>query len=285
MVWSVTTLGLRHRTVEQDRRDSERIANDRLALLNTIYTSAPVGLCFVDLSLRYLSMNAALAEMLGRTPEYYIGKTIRDANPELADTIEVHYRRVIESGKPILDVEIKGVTAAGPGGHYAWLASYFPVQNPSGELLGVNVALRDITARKQAEADTLFLLDLAECIRFAANAEELTWAVAVALGEHANVTAAPSRDRYGTKSVHRSAIITAWCIVDCSYQWNRSTVLIDVGRAGQAMTISDVARDERTCACRLCRRVIRAFVAVDNGRFRRPWQALSRASGANAKSH
>ena len=130
MVWSVTTLGLRHRTVEQDRRDSERIANDRLALLNTIYTSAPVGLCFVDLNLRYLSMNAALAEMNGQTPEYYIGKTIRDANPALADTIEVHYRRVIESGKPILDVEIKGVAAAGPGEHVCLVGELFPGTEP-----------------------------------------------------------------------------------------------------------------------------------------------------------
>ena len=158
MIWSVTTLGLRHHSVEAGRRDSERIANERLALLNTIYTSAPVGLCFVDLNLRYLSMNAALAEMHGRAPEYFIGKTIRDANPDLADTIEVYYRRVIESGKPVLDVEIKGATAARPGERHSWLASYFPVHNPSGELLGVNVAVRDITGRKQAEADTLFLL-------------------------------------------------------------------------------------------------------------------------------
>jgi PAS domain-containing protein len=135
MVWSVTTLGLRHQTVEQDRRDSERIANERLALLNTIYTSAPVGLCFVDLNLRYLSMNAALAEMNGRTPEYYIGKTIREAIPDLADTLEVYYRRVIESGNAILDVEIKGTTAAHPNeGRFGW--RLFPGHNPSGELLG-----------------------------------------------------------------------------------------------------------------------------------------------------
>src|SRR6185503_5567449 len=48
MIWSVTTLGLRHRRVREGMRDSERIANERLALINTIYASAPVGLCFVD---------------------------------------------------------------------------------------------------------------------------------------------------------------------------------------------------------------------------------------------
>ncbi|HET7004555.1 MAG TPA: ATP-binding protein [Candidatus Binatia bacterium] len=267
MVWSVTTLGLRHRSVEQDRRDSERVANERLALLNTIYTSAPVGLCFVDLNLRYLSMNAALAEMNGRNPEFYIGKTVRDTIPELADTIEVHYRRVIESGKAILDVEIKGATAARPNDDRYWLASYFPVHNSSGELLGVNVAVRDITGRKQAEADTLFLLDLAECIRFAANAEELTWAVAVALGEHAKVNRCAfleidmERNQFVVQRdyhPHVSSLVGTYPVESFG------PLLIDLGRAGQTTTISDVAVDERTRAyADSYRRIgIRAFITA-----------------------
>jgi len=267
MVWSVTILGLRHRTMEQDRRDSERIANERLALLNTIYTSAPVGLCFVDLNLRYLSMNAALAEMNGRTPEYYIGKTIRDTIPELADTIEVHYRRVIESGKPILDVEIKGTTAAHPNEARFWLASYFPVHNPSGELLGVNVAIRDITARKQAEADTLFLLDLAECIRFAANAEELTWAVAVALGEHVKVNRCAFFEIDTEKKqflVQRDYHPHLVSLVGSYPLEAFGPLLVDAGRAGQTTAIADVARDERTRVhIESYHRIgIRAFVAA-----------------------
>ena len=63
--------------------------------MNTIYSSAPVGLCFVDRDLRYVSINNALAELTGRSPEYFHGKTVREAVPELADVIETHYRRVI----------------------------------------------------------------------------------------------------------------------------------------------------------------------------------------------
>lgn len=267
MVWSVTILGLRHRTVEQDLRDSERIANERLALLNTIYTSAPVGLCFVDLNLRYLSMNAALAEMNGRTPDFYIGKTIREAIPDLADTIEVHYRRVIDSGKAILDVEIKGTTAARPGEARYWLASYFPVHNPSGELLGVNVAIRDITARKQAEADTLFLLDLAECIRFAANAEELTWAVAVALGEHVKVNRCAFFEIDTEKKqfiVQRDYHPHLVSLVGSYPLESFGPLLIDAGCAGRTTTIADVVHDERTRAhIEAYQRIgIHAFVAA-----------------------
>jgi PAS domain S-box-containing protein len=249
MVWSVTTLGLRHHSVQAGRRDSERVANERLALLNTIYTSAPVGLCFVDLNLRYLSMNAALAEMHDRAPEYFIGKTIRDANPDLADNFEVYYRRVIESGKPILDVEIKGTMAARPGERPSWLASYFPVHNPSGDLLGVNVAVRDITGRKQAEADTLFLLDLADCIRFAANADELTWVVAVALGEYVKVNRCAfleidtDQDRFIIQRDYHPHIPS---LVGTYSLGAFGPLLTEAGRAGQTTTIADVAQDVRT---------------------------------------
>jgi len=249
MIWSVTTLGLRNHAVEAGRRDSERVANERLALLNTIYTSAPVGLCFVDLNLRYLSVNAALAEMNGRAPDFYIGKTVRETIPELADTVESHYRRVIDGGRPILDVEIRGVTPAHPGEQHFWLASYFPVHNPSGELLGVNVAVRDVTARKQAEADTLFLLDLAECIRFAANADELTWAVAVALGEHVKVNRCAFVEINTEQNqflVQRDYHPHIPSLVGSYPLGSFGPLLIDAGRAGQTTTIANVTRDGRT---------------------------------------
>ena len=89
-------------------RENERVANERLAQLNTIYASAPVGLCFVDRDLRYVSINNALAELSGKSPDYFIGKTVREAVPELADVVEAHYRRVIETGQPVVDEEVQG---------------------------------------------------------------------------------------------------------------------------------------------------------------------------------
>lgn len=188
MIWTITILGLRHRRVQEVMRENERVANERLAQLNTIYASAPVGLCFVDRELRYVSINDALAEMNGRSPDYFLGKTVREALPELADTIEAHYRRAIDTGQPVVDEEVQGIIPGRPKERRFSLCSYYPVHNEGGELLGVNVAVQDITRRKQAEADTLFLLDVGECIRFAANADELLWAVAVALGEHLKVS-------------------------------------------------------------------------------------------------
>ena len=249
MIWGVAILGVRHRRVTEAMRDNQRIANDRLALIDTIYTSAPVGLCFVDRDLRYVSINNALAEMNGHSPDYYLGKTVRQAIPELADAVEAHYRRVIDSGQPVIDVEISGVTAAGSNHRRYRLCSYYPVHNASGELLGVNVAVREITEQKQVEANTLFLLDVGECIRFAADADELLWAVSVALGEHlqasrcAFIEINTDEDRF---SVGRDYHPHVASLVG-SYSLSAfSPAVIEAGQLGQTTVINDVSSDSRT---------------------------------------
>lgn len=184
MLWTLVVSVSRHRRMQKFVRENERIASERLAQLNTVYASAPVGLCFVDRDLRYVSVNNALAELYGASPEFFVGKTVREAIPEIADTMEAHYQRVLDTGEPVIDEELQSSSHNEPKQLHYSLYSYYPVQNNSGEMIGVNVAVRDITRRKQAESDTLFLLDLGEAIRFAADGDELLWSVAVALGEH-----------------------------------------------------------------------------------------------------
>jgi len=249
MIWGVTILGLRHRRVTEAMRDNQRIANERLALIDTIYTSAPVGLCFVDRELRYVSINNALAEMNGHRPDYFLGKTVRQAVPELADVVETHYRRVIDTGQPVIDVEISGATTARSNQQRYWLCSYYPVHNASGNLLGVNVAVRDITEQKQAEANTLFLLDVGECIRFAADADELLWAVSVALGEHlqasrcAFIEINTDEDRFSVRRDYHPHVPS----LVGNYSLSAfSPAVVEAGRSGQTTVITDVSSDSRT---------------------------------------
>jgi len=249
MIWGVTILGLRHRRVTEAMRDNQRIANERLALIDTIYTSAPVGLCFVDRNLRYVSINNALAEMNGRSPDYFLGKTVRQASPELADTVEAHYRRVIDTGQPVIDVEISGATVTPSKQRRYWLCSYYPVHDADGGLLGVNVAVREITEQKQAEANTLFLLDIGECIRFAADADELLWAVCAALGEHlqasrcAFIDVDSDQDRCIVRRDYHPQVRSLAGTYSLSAL---SPALVEAGRLGQTTMIHDVRSDSRT---------------------------------------
>ena len=250
MIWIVTILVLRHRHAQEVMRVNERVANERLAQLNTIYASAPVGLCFVDRDLRYVSINNALAELSGKSPNYFIGKTVREAVPELADAVEAHYRRVIETGQPVIDEEVQGTHPILRKEPSHWLCSYYPVHNDSGELLGVNVAVRDVTRRKQAEADTLFLLDLGEGIRFAADADELLWAVAVALGEHLKASRCgfveidTDRDRLTVQRdyhPHVPSLVGSYPLTALN-----SGVIEAAASSGQIIAIADIHNDERT---------------------------------------
>lgn len=249
MIWIVTILVLRHRHVQEVMRANERIANERLAQLKTIYASAPVGLCFVDRELRYVSINNALAELNGRAPEYFIGKTVREALPGLADAVEQHYRRAIETGQPVVDEEVQNSHPLGREGPTYCLCSYYPVYNDAGELIGVNVAVRDVTRRKQAEADTLFLLDLGEGIRFAADADELLWAVAVALGEHLKASRCGfveidlGRERLTVQRDYHPHVPSLVGVYPLSAF---SPEMLEVARTGQIIVIGDTESDERT---------------------------------------
>src|SRR5919106_1393246 len=267
MIWTVTILGLRHRQVQEGMRENERVANERLAQLNTIYASAPVGLCFVDRDLRYVSINDALAEMNGRSPDYFLGRTVREAVPELADTVEAQCRRVIDTGQPVVDEEVQGIFPGRPKERRFSLCSYYPVRNESGELLGVNVAVQDITRRKESEADTLFLLDLGECIRFAANADELLWAVAVALGEHLKIGRCGFIEvdaEHDLFTVQRDYHPHVPSLVGSYPLSALSPSVVSAARSGQTTAIADVDGDERTVEYVKTYRQLgfRAFVAA-----------------------
>jgi PAS domain S-box-containing protein len=69
----------------------------------------------------------------------------------MADIIEPIYRQVIESGEPILDLEVSGSTSAQPGENRCWLASYHPHQDAQGRVMGVSAVIKEITDRKRLE--------------------------------------------------------------------------------------------------------------------------------------
>src|SRR5262249_6450000 len=143
---------------EEALRKSEEQARRQLSYVEAIYATAPVGLCFVDTDLTYLSINERLAEINGKSVEEHIGRTVREVIPEVADTAEPVYRRVIETGEPALNVEQSAVMAAQPGVVRHFISSFYPIKNGGGRVLGVNVVVMEITQRKKIEEELERLL-------------------------------------------------------------------------------------------------------------------------------
>lgn len=119
--------------------------------LEQLYRTAPIGLSLHDLSLRYVRINERLAAINGRPVEAHIGKMLRDVVPEIAVTVEPLLARVVESGEAILDIEVRGSTPARPDVERLWMTSYYPLKAKSGEVLGVNAVVLDISERVWAE--------------------------------------------------------------------------------------------------------------------------------------
>ncbi len=142
-----------------------RRRDETLALLDSIYETAPVGLAFLDRDLRFVRINDALAEINGLPAAAHVGKRASELYPELPLSpslrdIEKDLRHVLETGEPILDVGLSGETAAAPGTHRSWLNSWYPIR-VGGEIVGIGVVVREITERGRAEAERAALQERA----------------------------------------------------------------------------------------------------------------------------
>ncbi|MBI2223201.1 MAG: PAS domain-containing sensor histidine kinase [Acidobacteria bacterium] len=193
LVWQVG----RWRRAEQAVRESEararaisESARRGEAEIASIYDSAPIGLCIFDRQGRFLRINKRLAEMNGPPPEAHIGRTFREVVPDIADQAEQLLRRVLETGEPAMNVEIRGELPSQPGIVRTWSEHWFPVRDETGAIVGVNVAVEEVTERKRVEEELReanqvkddFLATLSHELRTPLNAI-LGWAQMLSRGE------------------------------------------------------------------------------------------------------
>jgi PAS domain S-box-containing protein len=122
----------------------------RLAQLQALYDGAPVGLCFIDSKLRFVSINERLAEFNGRSVAEHLGQPVADMIPEFFHQIEPHLQRALRC-EAIHDHEIETPLMSANHSARILLANYRPLSDEAGEVLGVAVAVTDITACKKAE--------------------------------------------------------------------------------------------------------------------------------------
>ncbi len=162
----INALNINHKThliaVQQDitsrkiaesaLRQSEETALRQLAELEAIYATAPIGLSFHDAGLRFVRINERLAQINGLPVSEHIGRTIHEVIPELVEKLEPIFQQVLQSGLPLLNLEIHTATPGLPDVERDFLTSYYPLKAADGQLLGINVMVQDITERKQVEA-------------------------------------------------------------------------------------------------------------------------------------
>jgi PAS domain S-box-containing protein len=134
------------------QRGARLEAERNLAVLDTILASVSLGIGFLDTDLRYIRINPALAAVNGIPAEQHIGRTVREVlGAPVASLLEPILREVIETRRPVEDLELDVAPPSTPGQLRSFVVNYVPVVTGHGELLGIGVMLIDATERKQME--------------------------------------------------------------------------------------------------------------------------------------
>jgi EAL domain-containing protein (putative c-di-GMP-specific phosphodiesterase class I) len=121
----------------------------RLSQLQAIYDGAPVGLCFLDRNLRYISLNQRLAEMNEIPLADHIGKTVAEVLPELFPRIEAYLMRVLNGESiPETDISIPPKSDSDSDLEKTLRVTYYPAFDEADEVIGISVAVLDVTAER-----------------------------------------------------------------------------------------------------------------------------------------
>lgn len=131
------------------------------ALLEGVLENAPVGLGFLDRSLRLRHLNRGLARMgasMGAAP----GQALWDMLPRQRAALEPAVRDVIGRGLVVSDVEAD--VDAEDGSARVFMISFYPLHSPDKRrgVEGAGMVVADITDLKRAEAAAIAARDAAE---------------------------------------------------------------------------------------------------------------------------
>ncbi|MDH6109665.1 MULTISPECIES: SpoIIE family protein phosphatase [unclassified Kitasatospora] len=128
-----------------------RLQSD-LALLNSFFTQSPIGMAVYDPQLRFVRLNEALAEVNGIPVADHLGRRVTEVLPGINGAeVEDVMRHVLETGEPVIDARSHGRTPGDLTRDHAWSASYFRLEEPPGQVLGVSSTIVDVTQRFLAE--------------------------------------------------------------------------------------------------------------------------------------
>jgi len=108
-----------------------------LAQLEALYGCAPAGLCLLDRNLRWVSLNRRFADMHGRSPEAFLGRTLREVLPDLSAQIEQDlFRALWDENSQTRQLEMSSSTSSS-----GMLLSCQSVRDEAGDVVGICLVL------------------------------------------------------------------------------------------------------------------------------------------------
>lgn len=135
-----------------DARRLAEVERDQLNTLLRTFSAAVPGVVYAkDLHGRMLVANHGATRLIGKSPDFYLGKTDLEYldDEEQARAIMATDRRIMDSG---LSEQVEESVSLADGSAAVWLSTKEPLLNDRGEVIGLIGTSVDVTGRKQAEA-------------------------------------------------------------------------------------------------------------------------------------
>ncbi|RZN37186.1 MAG: PAS domain S-box protein [Methanophagales archaeon ANME-1-THS] len=144
---------LRHRVEElktclEERKQAEKVLQEQREELRIILDNVPAYIFYKDKLGRYIRVNKALTDRIGISEEDWIGKTVFEVLPNLAERYHRDDMEVIASGQPKRYIIEPFETPEG----IRWAQTdKIPYRDLKGDVIGIIGLSIDITERKHAE--------------------------------------------------------------------------------------------------------------------------------------
>ena len=119
----------------------------RLALLDAVLSSVPIGVAVVDRDLRYVLVNEALATMNGRSPAEHAGRTIAEVLGADVPVLPV-VQQVLETGEAVVGLQAEAAAPHLPDVLRRFSSSFHPVREGD-EVIGVVGVVVEVTEPEQ----------------------------------------------------------------------------------------------------------------------------------------
>ncbi|CFR20228.1 diguanylate cyclase [Yersinia frederiksenii] len=134
-----------YRGIDRNLSNLPYDADKRLAELESIYSNAPAGLCFIDTALRYLTVNDYLAALFGKNTVDVNGRKVADFLPSITPILQSALLRAY-CNETIPDAEFQM-----PDKQQIFFMRINAARYPSGQVSGLSVAMIDISPLKEME--------------------------------------------------------------------------------------------------------------------------------------
>jgi PAS domain S-box-containing protein len=138
-----------------------------------VFNNSSIGIIYFDTDGTYIMLNDYIAKQLGGEPKDFVGKTLHEVLPDVADFHLKRFNKIIHERKGVM-FEDSFVLETGT----YWYSSYLhPVIDNRNEVVGIQITSVDITERKRMEEQLRYQSTLIDMISDAIISTDMSFVV------------------------------------------------------------------------------------------------------------